>query len=78
MSKTTIGLKGNYPIITGLTDEQLTYTTFTDPVHVNLKYVDGTRADVGFQFKFSLLRLYASYSLSEHYQSVNAGIGVGI
>lgn len=77
-SKTTIGLKGNYPVITGLTDDGLTYTTYTDPIHINLKYVSDTRVDMGFQLKFPLLRLYASYSLSEHYSSVNAGIGLGL
>lgn len=77
ISKTDLGLKGNYPIINGITDNQLSYTTYTDPVSINTTHVKGIRADMGFQVKFPVLTLYGSYGLAERYSMVNVGIGIG-
>jgi hypothetical protein len=79
-SKTDAGLKGNYPIVTGVTGvvvPQKTYTTFTDPVSINSKDVKGFKSNVGFQLNLAFFRFYASYSMAE-YNSFNAGIGLGI
>lgn len=78
ISKTKVGLKGNYPIINGITETQISYTTFTDPVNINATYMKGFRADMGFQLKFPVLTLFASYGLAENYRMVNAGIGIGL
>jgi hypothetical protein len=72
-SRTNVSLNGDYPIQTG----QGTYTTFSNPININKRYVSGLRANVGFQLNLLLLRLYGSYSIAE-YHSVNAGIGFGI
>jgi len=77
ISKTEVGLKGNYPIINGITDGELSYTTFTDPVSLNLTHVKDLRADIGFQLKFPILTLYGSYGYTESYSMVNAGVGLG-
>jgi len=68
---------GNYPITTGSTLTNETYTTFTNPVNIQRNNVDGVRADIGFQLTLGVFRFYASYSQSQ-YASVNGGIGVGI
>ena len=77
-SKTNAHLKGNYPMITGgsLLGPR-TYTTFTDPVNISQKDVNGFRANTGFQLNMAIFRFYASYSLGE-YQAVNVGLGIGL
>lgn len=69
-SRTNVSLNGDYPIQTGLN----TYTTYSNPININKRYVSGLRANVGFQYDLLFLRLYGSYSVAE-YNSVNAGIG---
>jgi hypothetical protein len=78
-SKTKAGLEGNYPIVTGASFPlgTRTYTTFSNPVHINNKDISGLRTNVGFQLNLAVFRLYASYSMSE-YNSFNAGVGLGI
>ena len=71
-AKTDFGVLGNYPIKATNT----TYTTVTDPVHINETSVSGLRADVGFQLNLAILRIYASVSTGQ-YVSGNAGIGLG-
>jgi len=77
-SKTRFGIGGNYPIPTGISDEQITYTTYTDPVKIELTHVRGVRADMGFQLKFPILTIFASYGLAERYSLINAGVGIGL
>ncbi|RAJ33083.1 DUF6588 family protein [Pedobacter cryoconitis] len=77
ISKTELGLKGNYPIINGVKDSQISYTTFADPVNINATYIKGFRADMGFQLKFPVLTLFASYGVANNYKMLNAGIGFG-
>lgn len=78
-STTNVGLKGNFPFVTGadITGKPK-YTTYADPINVNgsASGVSGARADAGFQMSLFFLKLYASYSFAE-YQSFNAGIGLG-
>ncbi|MBE7178276.1 MAG: hypothetical protein INR69_17885 [Mucilaginibacter polytrichastri] len=76
-ARTNVGLKGNYPIITGanLTGQRF-YTTFTDPVSIKETAYSGFRGNLGFQVQAAFFRLFASYSIAE-YQAVNAGIGFG-
>jgi hypothetical protein len=68
---------GNYPVTTGGTLLNNTYTTFTNPVSISESVVSGARADIGFQLDLGFFRFYASGSLAQ-YKSVNAGIGFGI
>ncbi|GAB3922307.1 DUF6588 family protein [Mucilaginibacter myungsuensis] len=78
-SKTDVGLKGNFPFVTGANVAgRPSYTVFTDPISIagTGVSVDGLRADLGFQIKIPVLRLYGSYSFAE-YQSANVGIGFG-
>jgi hypothetical protein len=84
-SKTDVGLKGNFPFVTGVTsapleaDRKPIYTTYTNPITIggtSSSQVSGLRADIGFQLNLAILRIYASGSLAE-YKSVNAGIGLG-
>jgi hypothetical protein len=77
-SKTQFGIEGNFPIPSGISGDQLSYTTYTDPVKIDLTHVRGVRADMGFQLKFPILTIFASYGLAERYSLVNAGIGIGI
>ncbi len=83
--KTDVGLKGNYPIISGGTLTGVTpsgpviaktYSTFTDPISIKRTDISGVRASVGFQMSLLVLKVYGSYNLGE-YNSVNAGIGFG-
>ncbi len=79
-SKTDVGLKGNFPFVTGVNAANMpVYTSYTDPITIggtSSSQVSGLRADVGFQLNLAILRIYASGSLAE-YKSVNAGIGIG-
>lgn len=68
---------GNYPVTTGGTLLNSTYTTFTNPVSISENVVSGVRADLGFQLSMGFFRFYMSGSLAQ-YKSVNAGIGLGI
>lgn len=77
-SSTDVGLKGNYPFVTGVDPTgKPVYTSYADPITISGKTasVSGARADVGFQLSLAFLKIYASYSFAE-YQSANAGIGL--
>jgi hypothetical protein len=76
-STTDMAAVGNYPINTNTTIGQEFYQTFTNPIHINKKSIDGMRADIGFQLELGYFRFYTSYSAAQ-YQSVNAGIGLGL
>ena len=77
-AKTDAGLKGNFPIISGATPlGQKTYTSFTNPVSIDRKDIDGFRTNIGFQLNLAFFRIYGAYSMSE-YNSFNGGIGLGI
>jgi hypothetical protein len=77
-SKTDVAAIGNYPISTNTAVENIKfYQTFTNPIHINKKSIDGMRADIGFQLELGYFRFYTSYSAAQ-YQSVNAGIGFGL
>ena len=78
-SKTDVGLKGNYPFVTGVTPGgQPIYTATANPINISgsAAQTNGMRADVGFQMSVFFLKIYGSYSFAE-YQSANAGIGFG-
>ena len=78
-SKTDVGLKGNYPFVTGVNNAgQPIYTTTANPINISgsAAQTNGMRADVGFQMSVFFLKIYGSYSFAE-YQSANAGIGFG-
>lgn len=77
-SKAEVGIKGNYPIPTEVAANQIFYTTYSDPVKIEKTYVDGFRADMGFELRFPIIRLYASYGFEGNYRLVNAGIGFGL
>ena len=68
---------GNYPVTTGATlTGESTYTTFSNPIHINQNSISGLRADVGFQLTLGFFDIYASYSAAQCH-SVNGGIGFG-
>jgi hypothetical protein len=48
-----------------------------NPITIDDKSINAIKATAGFQLKLAVLKLYASYTLSE-YSYVNAGIGLGI
>ena len=73
-SKINIDLKGDYPIDVANTG---TNTVVSNPFTIDTKGINGLRGNVGFQLELFILRLYASYTVA-HYNSVNAGIGLGI
>lgn len=78
-SSTDVGLKGNYPFVTGVDGTgKPKYTSYADPINISGKSasVSGLRADLGFQLNLAIFTIYASGSLAE-YKSVNAGIGLG-
>lgn len=72
-SKINLDLKGNYEVEV----TQGSYQTITNPVSINKEGITGLRANMGFQLELFILRLYASYSVAK-YNSVNAGVGIGI
>ncbi len=77
-AKTDAGLKGNYPMITGVNLQgQRTYTVFTDPVNINQTDISGFRTNLGFQLNLAFFRIYGSYSMAE-YNAFNGGIGFGL
>ena len=82
-SKTDVGLKGNYPFVTGAVPTgpntaTPTYTSYANPINISgpASQTNGMRADVGFQMSLFFLKIYGSYSFAE-YKSANAGIGLG-
>lgn len=77
-AKTDAGLKGNYPIVTGVTPlGQKTYTSYANPVNINQTDINGFRTNIGFQLNLAFFRIYGSYSMAE-YNSFNGGIGFGL
>ncbi len=79
-SNTNVGLKGNFPITTGINNiiqQQPAYTTFANPISIKERSVNAVKASLGFQLNLAFFRFYAAYSASQ-YQSVNAGIGFGL
>lgn len=78
-SKTDVGLKGNFPFVTGVDNTgRPVYTTYANPINISgsAAQTNGMRADVGFQMSLFFLKIYGSYSFAE-YKSANAGIGLG-
>lgn len=78
-SSTDVGLKGNYPFVTGVNNAgKPIYTTSANPINISgsASSTSGTRADVGFQLSLAFFKIYGSYSIAE-YNSANAGIGFG-
>jgi hypothetical protein len=78
-SKTDVGMKGNFPFVTGVdATGRPIYTTTANPITITgpAAQTNGMRADVGFQMSLFFLKIYGSYSFAE-YKSANAGIGLG-
>jgi hypothetical protein len=78
-SKTDVGMKGNFPFVTGVNAAgQPIYTTTANPINISgpASQTNGMRADVGFQMSLFFLKIYGSYSFAE-YKSANVGIGLG-
>ena len=77
-AKTDGGIKGNFPIITGITPlGQKTYTNYSNPVNIKQTDIKGLRTNIGFQLNLAFFRIYGSYSMAE-YNSFNGGIGFGL
>jgi hypothetical protein len=79
-AKTDVSLVGNYPITSNTVPvvNQKFYTTYTNPVNINERNVNGVSGEIGFQLKLPIFRFYASYGVAASYSMVNAGIGFGI
>ncbi len=77
-AKTDVGMKGNYPIIDGISPlGQRTYTVFTDPINIKQTDINGFRTNIGFQLNLAFFRIYGSYGMAE-YNSFTGGIGFGL
>lgn len=72
-STTNLKALGTYSFDTG----NGTSISYTDPVSVKQKDIDGLKASLGFQLKFGFFKLYGSYTASK-YNLFNAGIALGI
>lgn len=72
-SITNLKALGTYSFDTG----NGTSVSYTDPVSVKQKDIDGFRASLGFQLKFGFFKLYGSYTAAK-YNLFNAGIGLGL
>jgi len=77
-AKTNAGMKGNYPIVDGLSPlGQRTYSVFSDPITIKQTDINGFRTTIGFQLNLAFFRIFGSYSMAE-YNSFNGGIGLGL
>lgn len=79
-SNTNMTLQGNFPMTTGVDNiitRNPTYTTFTNPIIINEKSINGIQGDIGFQLNLAFFKFYASYTAAQ-YHSVNAGFGFGL
>lgn len=74
---TNVGLLGNYPITTNATITGPKYTSYTNPVTIDQKSVNGVRGEVGFQLSLAVFKIYGSYGIAQQYNLINAGIGLG-
>lgn len=72
-STTDVGVRGNYPVVT---DPGNKYTTYSNPISIDEKYVNGLRASAGFGINLFLLHIYGSYNIAA-YNYVNVGLGIG-
>ncbi|MFC3562576.1 DUF6588 family protein [Pedobacter jamesrossensis] len=72
-STTNLKALGTYSFDTG----NGTSISYTDPVSVKKKDIDGLKASLGFQLKFGFFKLYGSYTAAK-YDLFNVGIGLGI
>ncbi|MDN3586245.1 hypothetical protein QWY86_06175 [Pedobacter aquatilis] len=77
ISGAKLGLKGNFPIVNSIRDNQLAYITYTNPFELKRTYLKTFRGDVGLQLKFPILRVYAAYGFSGGYGMLSGGLGIG-
>lgn len=77
ISTAKLGLKGNFPIVNSIRDNQIAYITYSDPFMIEQTYLRTFRGDVGFQVKLPVIRLYASYGFSGGYGMLSGGVGLG-
>lgn len=77
ISKARLGLKGNFPIVNSIRNDQIAYITYADPFMLERTYLKTFRGDVGFQVKLPVLRIYASYGFSGGYGMLSGGVGLG-
>ncbi|WP_316734691.1 DUF6588 family protein [Pedobacter aquatilis] len=78
ISGANLALKGNFPIVNSIRDNQLAYITYTNPFELKRTYLKTFRGDLGFQLKFPILRIYGAYGFSSGYGMLSGGIGIGI
>ena len=78
ISGARLGLRGNYPIINSIRNDQLAYITYNDPFSLERTYLKTMRVDTGFEIRLPILRIFASYGFSGGYGMLNGGIGLGI
>jgi len=72
-STTNLKALGTYSFETGNGSS----ISYTDPIAVKQRDIDGIRGTLGFQLKFGFFKLYSSYTAAK-YNLFNAGIGFGI
>lgn len=79
-TKTTLALKGNYPMIDGLQDTgEPNVTAVTDPLKFEAKNQDGgvtkPRLNIGIRLKFGVFTLHGDYTRA-NFNVISAGMGV--
>jgi hypothetical protein len=77
ISGARLALKGNFPIVNSIRDNQIAYITYSDPFGLERTYLRTFRGDVGFQVKLPVIRIYASYGFSGGYGMLTGGLGLG-
>lgn len=76
-AKSTLKALGTYEFDVPVTPSTPTgKQSFTDPVSITNKDINGLKASLGFQLNLAFFRLYASYTQAQ-YSYVNGGIGFG-
>lgn len=79
ISSTRLGLRGNYPIVDGISDDnKIVYKNYTDPIAIERTFMQDFRFDAGLQIRLPILRIFASYGFAQGYRMINAGVGIGI
>jgi hypothetical protein len=79
-TKTTLKLKGNYPIIS-VTGNNATIVSLVDPLNIEMKSMNGgktkPRLNGGIKFKLSVITIHFDYTYA-NYSVVTAGLGISI
>jgi hypothetical protein len=80
-TKTTLKLKGDYPMPNGVNAGKVVITDQKDPLSITMKSMDGSptkpRLNGGIKFKFAIITLHFDYTYA-NYSVVTAGLGISV